>query len=363
MPIPTFHFENPSLGLPRQPVPVRFACFAANWSIGMLATVLSREDAFNGQLLSAYEFIAELKYKGEVAPGFYDQFRGLDSPTPETLAAIPANHFVWSDDLTWAYSEFVDLAWSRDDAHAAAAGVRWAPALGDCAKVVSQSVDLSQLSPCNIDAASSYNRIYCVKDIWTFEFMGSTVQVNNSVGIRYLNHLMTHPFEELSAVDLYRLINPPPALDSSFRSTSEAVESLDHDDDSSGYEGSHGGAHDSVYDDKTKTSIATKCKRLREQIKELREQKKYEEAARLEDEEDELLKYLREATSLKGNPRSFNHDNEKARKAVWSARARAIQQIKKLYPDLGKYLDEKIKTGHSCRFMGDAWLNSPGQRT
>ena len=242
MAIPSFHFDHPNLGLPRQPVPVRLACFAANWSIGMLATALSPEDSFHGSLLTAYEYNEGTGYVGEVVPTYYQQFRHIAFPTPETVGLLPENHFVWSDDLIQAYSNFVDLTWHRDDAHADEAGVRWTPALGDCEQVVAQSADFSRLSTHQTGNAPPRNRIYCSNEIWTLEFDDSTVRIKDSKGVGYLGHLLTHPGDQISAVELYRLINPPPIQDTLHSSLKDAVDSIDPESkESSGFEGSQGG--------------------------------------------------------------------------------------------------------------------------
>ena len=359
MPIPTFRFDQPTLGLPRQPVPVRFACFATNWSIGRIATALSPEDAFNGQLLRAYEVNAETGYVGEVAPDFYEQFRRLDFPKPETLALIPPNHFVWSDELIQAYSDFVGLTWNREDAHAAAAGVRWAPALGDCAEVVAQSTDLSQLTPCHEKEAPSRNIIYCVNDIWTLEFMGAQVLLKNNVGIRYINYLLTHPSIEISAEKLVSIINPPPPLDYSFSSVNEAIDSGQREEEGTGFDGDHGGTYDPLYDDKAKQEIHEKLEALKEEKEGLLQAGKEEEAEKVENEYVSIIAHLVVATNAKGRPRSFNHDLEKMRKAVSKAIRKAIDLIEKRHSGLGNYLNETIKTGHDCRFVGEGWQSSP----
>jgi len=311
MPIPTFHFDESALGLPRQPVPVRFACFAANWSIGMVATALTPQEDFYGQLLKVYEFNPENGYVGEVAPSFYTQFRHLDFPTPETLALIPANHFVWSDDLIHAFSDFVRLAWSDEDAQAAAAGVRWNPALGDCYEVVAHSTDLSQLQPSHVDVVPSGNRIYCVDGIWTLEFMGETVRIKSSKGIRYINYLLTHPRKEISAVDFYRLINPSPATPSSFSSLHEAVDAGKSDDETSGFDGDHGGSYTPVVDDKAKRDAHEKLEELEEKKNRLIQVGDEEGAEKIEDEQDKILAWLNAAINKSGQSRSFNQDVER----------------------------------------------------
>lgn len=326
----------------------------------MLATALSPEDSVHGTLLTAYEYNEGTGYEGEVAPNFYEQFRHLPFPTKDTLGLLPANHFVWSDDLIEAYSNFVDLTWNREGAQAACAGVRWTPALIDCASIVAESVDFSPLSGNRVVKTSSQNRIYCSNKIWTLEFNGSAVQIKNSKGIGYINHLLTHPLIRISATELYRLITPPPIQATSFSSVNEALDSISQESDSSsGFEGSHGGAFDPIIDAAARQNVLAKCKALGEQLEDSRERGNHEKAAEVEEQLETLLSYLKGSMNINGRSRSFNRDSEKVRKAVRKAIKDSMGALLGVNLALGNYLNENIETGHDCQFTGDAWLGRP----
>ena len=77
MPIPKFEFEDADAGLPRQPVPVRFACMAADWSPSMFARFVEGSNDGVGQIVTVYAFDPKRKTIGEIHPIEYSQDTGL----------------------------------------------------------------------------------------------------------------------------------------------------------------------------------------------------------------------------------------------------------------------------------------------
>ncbi len=189
--------------------------------------------------------------------------------------------------------------------------------------------------------------------------MGAQVLLKNNVGIRYINYLLTHPSIEISAEKLVSIINPPPPLDYSFSSVNEAIDSGQREEEGTGFDGDHGGTYDPLYDDKAKQEIHEKLEALKEEKEGLLQAGKEEEAEKVENEYVSIIAHLVVATNAKGRPRSFNHDLEKMRKAVSKAIRKAIDLIEKRHSGLGNYLNETIKTGHDCRFVGEGWQSSP----
>lgn len=59
------------------------------------------------------------------------------------LARLPANHFVLSDELATAFSEFIDLFMTREDAVADGMGLQWRVALGPFASLIGECPDFS----------------------------------------------------------------------------------------------------------------------------------------------------------------------------------------------------------------------------
>ena len=70
-------------------------------------------------------------------------------------------------------------------------------------------------------------------------------------------------------------------------------------------------------------------------------------------EKEILVDQLKSVTGLRGRPRRFAADAEKARKAVSHAINRTFERIKEHHPALAKHLLEHIELGISCRYEGD----------
>src|SRR3712207_605218 len=141
MPAPSFRFDDLASGLPRQPVPIRFVCLAADWTPSVLAEVVGGFNQGFPPILTVYEFNPTSAAIGEVHPDRYAKFRTASGPLSTVLADLPANHFVWSDDLVIAFSDFIDLTSDRITAREQGHKIRWNPALSDSAAIINSSTD------------------------------------------------------------------------------------------------------------------------------------------------------------------------------------------------------------------------------
>src|SRR6266852_4015849 len=134
MPIPSYKFEDAKAGLPRQPVPVRLACLAANWTPRLFAVLVTGDSELGSPLIRVWEYDEKTRNVGEVHS---ESYNGIipdgDLTRCDELAALPPNHFVWSDELVIAFSDLIDLTIGRESAHEDGLGIRWQPALLDCA--------------------------------------------------------------------------------------------------------------------------------------------------------------------------------------------------------------------------------------
>ena len=145
MPIPKFNFEDADAGLPQHPVPVRLACLAADWSPALFAVVVSGDANLGPPLLAVWEYEENNGHFGQVHARAYVDLIPPDATLPEAIAALPENHFVWSDDLRTAFSDLIDLTIGRDAAHADNLAIIWDPAHKGCDLLVAQCPDFSKL--------------------------------------------------------------------------------------------------------------------------------------------------------------------------------------------------------------------------
>ncbi len=349
MPLPQILFEDHNLGHPqRQPVAVRFACLIADWSPGLLAEIVGGPGEYP-PLLTVYEFDPTTGHVGEVRRDAYAAIRALKAPLPETLAAIPANHFVWSDDLVIAFSEYIDLTIGRESANEEGEGLRWNPALGDCATVVAAAADFSMLNK------PAENRTYVVNGVRSFEFEGTTVQVKDSLGLRYVGHLIFHPGRKFSVTQLDRIANPPPP-----GADPEAPEIVDAVAISSdGEEDLPDVLH--VVDPYSDTgvplldpamiaNVRTELNKLKESKEDAVEFGNVGKAEQIDQKMQEIASFLIAARDKRGNTRRLGSDAEKIRKSVGAAIARAIDRLRDPHPSLAKHLSTSINTGGDCEY-------------
>jgi tetratricopeptide (TPR) repeat protein len=78
-----------------------------------------------------------------------------------------------------------------------------------------------------------------------------------------------------------------------------------------------------------------------------------ERARRAADERQAIVDALRQATGLGGRPRRMSDDVDRARMRVSKAIHRAIQRIADADPVIGHTLENRVRTGHVCRYVTD----------
>jgi hypothetical protein len=163
MPIPRLNIKDKVGGTPRQPVPLRYACLVANWSPQFLLELLSMSLGDEVYASQGFPFLEghELSNRGELdcPPEEYARLLDLlpkvvelpkeeveswrldehvrrqrqiraERHVPAAYRCLPANHFVWSDELAATFSEVVDFFYSdRADAARSGEKLRWRPAV------------------------------------------------------------------------------------------------------------------------------------------------------------------------------------------------------------------------------------------
>lgn len=348
MPIPSFNFDEPGAGLPRQPVPVRFACLAADWSPALFAEMVRGLGGEFPPLLTVYAFDAATGHVGEVRKDAYDKIRALKAPLPDALATIPPHHFVWSDDLEFAYSEFVDLTMDRETAVEDGMGIRWSPDLVDCGAVVAEAVDLSPL------IKPGENRCFAANDVRTFVFDSKTAQFKDSTGLRYISHLLFHPGKKVHVVDLDRVVRPPiGGHEMAAAEVAEAVAGKEEDPDSPNrlqIEDPRRSIGEAMLDDEAVASIKSGLAKLQEQYDDLTERGSHDKARLIAEKMDPIRKNLLASRNKHGRSRRLGSEADKLRKSVGNAIARALDSLDNAHPSLARHLRATVKTGTDCEY-------------
>ncbi len=365
MAIPLYEFANPALGTLRKAIPIRLACLMAGWTPALMAGIISGLQDGIPPLLDVYEFDPNSQRIGEVRADAYDKYRRPGESYAKTIAAFPTNHFVWSDDLVLAYSDYIDEVVGRESAAGEGYGIRWNPELGDSVAAVTEAVDLAALN------APADNRVIAGHEAWTFAFDGIQVPIRDSGGLRYVIHLLLHPGKPISAGDLILRVNPSvPAADDAeqiaadLQRQQESDVPADSSDSSTGSGTARRREHlytpDKVFD---KTGMDTTMKHLAEigeSLDDAKERGNEEKVKQLTIKRDRLLKIFRAGRNKTGRSRVLGSEDEKIRKSVGNAITRAIDRLEKVHPRLAEHLLAYVSTGSNCEYRppdGVRWSN------
>lgn len=365
MPFPEFKFEDDLAGMPPHPVPIRFACYAANWSPALFRTVATGLGEISPPLITVYEYDPRTRHYGEVHPSIYENLAiNDDAPPCDQLAQLPANHFVWSDQLIQAYSDYIDLTSDRDSAHLSGAGIRWNPSLHPCTEVVAESPDLSVLLASINDRCS----LRVSNKTCTALFDGQQATFKEDKGLGYIIALLKNPGTSMSVQDLYLTVNPSPSAgqpngeanpdrgvrnglsDENMDESGNFSAPEDDDADELNKTQDIDQAFVSI-DEKTINDIKDKLNTLNREISEAESNVDQTEVERLEDERQKLIDYLKNNLDHNGRPRRSGGTGEKKRKSIRNAIARTIESIKKAHPSLGLHFEKSINTGFDCSYL------------
>ena len=347
MPIPEFKFEDEKKGVPRHPVPVRFACIAANWAPKMFAALVAGEEKLGGPLLDVYEFNGASRLFGEVHPETYSKlFSAQQKMVISDLEVLPVNHFVWSDELALAYSQLIDSTIGRDDASSEGMAIRWQPAFGENASVLEQCADLVTI----VEYKSSYCFIRSVNDIWSISYNGKMISISDQKGIHYIKILLLKPREKFTIQNLHLLVNPPPV-----GADVNLFEFMPSEDESVSTGFSIGGLGNAgkAFDEKSKKQLKSHLSALDEQIEDAQKKGDEEKHSKLEGDRDKIISYLSSGQGKGGRTRILGSTDEKIRKSISNSINRAVKHISLYHPELGQHLKHSIRTGSTCSYIPD----------
>jgi hypothetical protein len=153
---------------------------------------------------------------------------------------------------------------------------------------------------------------------WVLAWRGREVLLADSVGVRRLAKLLSHPCRDIQAAEL----------------VGEGLHEADHE----------------VHDTRALASYRRRIGELRAEID------RHEENADLGNAElarrrlEDLLSALEATIGRSGRSRSFVDSGERARVAVRKSISRVLDTIEALDPQLAADLAASIRTGHVCRF-------------
>jgi tetratricopeptide (TPR) repeat protein len=163
--------------------------------------------------------------------------------------------------------------------------------------------------------------------VWDLGFAGHAIHFPDAKGLHDLHHLLSHPGEAVSAVDL---LNPAGG------DVVRAARSL-------------GG--DPVLDDEAKARYKHRLTQLDDEIDRATLSGDTARAATLDHERDALLTELRAAAGLAGRTRRLGDEAERARKTVTARIRDTLRKLDEQHPALAAHLRESVSTGATCVYQ------------
>jgi pimeloyl-ACP methyl ester carboxylesterase len=176
-------------------------------------------------------------------------------------------------------------------------------------------------------------------EYWTVSYEGRVSRFKDSKGLRYLAHLLRHPYSEFRATALARVS----------RRSESVVEAGDIGECPSEVLGDAG----EVLDVQAKASYRQRIKDLTEELKEAKRTGNEKRGLKLDEEIEALSTELARAVGLRGRDRRAASSTERARVNVTRTIRIAIGRIKEHDSHLATYLDKTIRTGTFCSYQPD----------
>jgi hypothetical protein len=176
-------------------------------------------------------------------------------------------------------------------------------------------------------------------EYWLVAFEGHESRLHDAKGLAYLAVLLANPGREIHSLDLVTTGIRSPVV---ARTESELATAH--------------GPRDAgpVLDDQAKRAYRERIQELEAELDEAEDWHDPERAARARHELDFLIHELAAATGLAGRDRRLGSDAERARVNVTRAIRSALARIREHDPELGRHLDQSVRTGIFCSYQVDA---------
>lgn len=149
--------EDEIYGLPRQPVPLRLVPLITGWSVHELFQHLTDRIEDRYELLTAYDYQAG-NSPAQIRPSTFNAILSKSSvslTSSENIKLINSRYFVWSDDLTKAFTDYIDYYIGRETAHRAGLRLLWNPPLDSAKSLIDSCPDFKNIAPVPTRTANS----------------------------------------------------------------------------------------------------------------------------------------------------------------------------------------------------------------
>ena len=175
-------------------------------------------------------------------------------------------------------------------------------------------------------------------EYWSIVFEQDAFRVRDSRGMQHLARLLRTPGHEVHALEL----TAPPSAPVDRASVVEAAVAMAGSDDAG-----------PALDAEAKAAYRARLIDLREELAEAEAWHDPERVARLQAEQDALVRELGAALGIGGRDRPTGSPSERARISATRAIRAAMARIADQSPALGAHLEATIRTGTYCAYVPD----------
>ncbi len=169
-------------------------------------------------------------------------------------------------------------------------------------------------------------------DYWTLAYAGEVVRVRDLRGLGYLAALLVRPHDSIPALDLIAEVGPQ-----EIGAGREAPAALSGD-------------AGELLDGEARRAYVARLRELSAELEQARDDGDLGRAERLAAESELLQQELSRAFGLAGRARVAGSAAERARVSVTRAIRKAIDQVERVHPALGKHLRQSVRTGRLCSY-------------
>jgi uncharacterized protein YecT (DUF1311 family) len=320
-----------------------------------------------GLLLKGYEYVNGTTPRS-VRRAFYEDLSVSirpDASASDALKQLPIDHFVWSDELAAAFSNFVENFHEPEDAYRQSMGLEWNPAFHGTEALIAECVDLSSLED-DAGASASQQGDYVFRRSqaggWEISFEGRKCgPFKDSLGLQYLKQLLQNPNRTVSAMELCAVVRQPERSDrDAARATTAAAmarsKSADGDEPRTREQLNihYGGDAGEAIDAQALQAYRTRLRKLVMERQEAEESGDAEWIAKIDGESEDIKQELSRSVRPDGTPRRAHAVDKKAYDAVANNIRRAIADLKKHCNALGQHLDDHVEY-----IRADGWRYHP----
>lgn len=182
--------------------------------------------------------------------------------------------------------------------------------------------------------------------VFEIAFEGERFHLKKSVGLGYINHLISHPSQSIDALDLRTIVNPPDLelIDQELTTYSS------HELEGEGLNIGSWGEGGTKFDEQTKRQIETAIKSCQRDYDIAKETGDVGLQSELQERLALLESYHSGGVDIHGNLRKENSELENNRKAIGKAITAAIKNIQEFSPALADHFDQAILKGKSLSY-------------